>query len=282
MLTLDVKTLRANIVERIEMKDEFGQPISFADLPAAKALQGQSYAEALVHYGDRKTGRSLWSVVKASPIFDETGQVQYAVNIFSDLTARMELEQRKDEFIGMASHELKTPITSLKGYTQLLKMRLEKQGVAESVAMLDRMDKQLTRLTQLIADFLDVSKIQAGQLDFAREPIDLDAFVHDIADTMQQISPTHSITMHGAAHTHILGDRDRLEQVFTNLISNAVKYSPQANQVDISIAASQSIVTVSIRDYGIGIPQEHQQKIFERFYRVSDVHDKTFPGLGMG
>jgi len=282
MLSFDVETLRAHIVERFELTDEFGQPVSFSDLPAAKALQGQSYAETLIHYRDRHTGKSLWSVVKASPIFDETGQLHYAVNIFSDLTARMELEQRKDEFIGMASHELKTPITSLKGYTQLLKMKLAKQGLAEPVAMLDRMERQLTRLTQLIADLLDVSKIQAGQLDYAEEPIDIDAFIHDMVDTMQQLSPTHTITIHGTAHTPIVGDSDRLEQVFTNLISNAVKYSPQANHVDISITASQDTVTVSIRDYGIGIPQEHQQKIFERFYRVSDVHDKTFPGLGMG
>lgn len=282
MLTIDLETLRAHILERLEMKDEFGQPVSFGDLPATKALQGQSYAEALVHYRDRQTGSSLWSVVKASPIIDETGQVQYAVNIFSDITARMKLEQRKDEFIGMASHELKTPITSLKGYTQLLKRQLEKQGVTEQVAMLDRMETQLTRLTHLISDLLEVSKIQAGQLDYAKEPIDIDALVHAIADMMQQISTTHSITIHGASHTQIVGDSDRLEQVFTNLINNAVKYSPQAKHVDISITASQNTVTVSIRDYGIGIPQEHQQKIFDRFYRVSDVHNKTFPGLGMG
>jgi PAS domain S-box-containing protein len=282
MLAFDKETLRAHIVERMELKDEFGQPVSFADLPATKALQGQSYAETLINYRDRLTGRSFWSVVKASPIVDDAGQVQLVVNIFSDITVRMELEQRKDEFMSMASHELKTPITSLKGYTQLLKMRMEKQGGAESVAMLDRMDKQLTRLTQLIADFLDVSKIQAGQLDFAREPIDFDAFIHDIADTMQQISTTHTITIHGATQTRIIGDRDRLEQVFTNLLSNAVKYSPQATQVDISMTASQDTVTVSIRDYGIGIPKEHQPKIFERFYRVSGIHDKTFPGLGMG
>jgi PAS domain S-box-containing protein len=282
MLTFDVERLRAHILERIEMKDEFGQAVSFTDLPATKVVQGQSYAEALVRYSDRYTGTSRWSVVKASPVVDETGQVQLVVNIFSDLTTRMELEQRKDEFMSMASHELKTPITSLKGYTQLLKMKLAKQGLAEPVAMLDRMERQLTRLTQLIADLLDVSKIQAGQLDFAEEPIDLDALVCDIADTMQQISPTHTITVHGAAHTPIVGDGDRLEQVFTNLISNAVKYSPQANQVDIFMTASQDTVTVSIRDYGIGIPQEHQQKILERFYRVSEVHDKTFPGLGMG
>ena len=282
MLAFDMETLRAHIVERIEMKDEFGHPVTFSDLPATKALQGQSYAEMLVHYRQRHTGRSSWSVVKASPIVNEHGQVQLAVNIFSDVTARMELEQRKDEFLGMASHELKTPITSLKGYTQLLKKRFEKQGLPESVAMLVRMEKQLDRLTHLITDLLDVSKIQAGQVDFAQEPIDIDAFVHDMAEVMQLISPTHTITIQGASHKHIIGDRDRLEQVFINLISNAVKYSPQATHVDIFITASEGTVTVSIRDYGIGIPKEHQPKIFERFYRVSDVHDKTFPGLGMG
>jgi len=282
MLAFDMETLRAHLVEQIEMMDEFGQPVTFSDLPSAKALQGQSRAEMLVHYRLRHTGRSSWSVVKASPIVDEAGQVQLVVNIFSDVTARVELEQRKDEFLGMASHELKTPITSLKGYTQLLKMRIGKQGAAESVAMLDRMEKQLDRLTHLITDLLDVSKIQAGQIDFAREPIDIDAFVHTIAEAMQFISPTHAITVQGASHARIMGDRDRLEQVFINLISNAVKYSPETSRVDIFITASDGTVTVSVRDYGIGIPQEHQQKIFERFYRVSSGNGKTFPGLGMG
>jgi signal transduction histidine kinase len=281
-LAFDVKTLRAHIVERFELTDEFGQPVSFTDLPATKVLQGQSYAETLVHYRDKHTGRSWWSVVKASPIVDEHGQVQLAVNIFSDVTARMELEQRKDEFISMASHELKTPITSLQGYTHLLKRRLEKQGVPELEEWLNKMEKQITRLTHLIADFMDVSKIQAGQLAYVKEPIDLDALLHDIADAMQHISETHTVTLHGAAHTHIVGDSDRLGQVFTNLISNAIKYSHQATNVDISIVTNLDMVTVSIRDYGIGIPPEHQQKIFDRFYRVSDVHDKTFPGLGMG
>ena len=161
-------------------------------------------------------------------------------------------------------------------------MRLDKQGVPELVEWLNKMEKQITRLTHLITDLLDVSKIQAGQLAYDKEPIDIDALLYDIADTMQHISATHTITIHGAAHTHIVGDSDRLGQVFTNLISNAVNYSPQATNVDISIVATPDTVTVSIRDYGIGIPPEQQQKIFERFYRVSDVQDKTFPGLGMG
>ena len=200
MLAFDVKTLRTHILEQFALTDEFGQPLSFTDLPALKVLQGQSYAETLVHYRDTHTGRSWWSVLKASPIVDEQGQVQLAVNIFSDVTARMELEQRKDEFMSMASHELKTPLTSLQGYTQLLKRRLDKQGVPELVEWLNKMEKQITRLTHLITDLLDVSKIQAGQLAYDKEPIDIDALLHDIADTMQPLSPTHIL-----AHVHFWG-----------------------------------------------------------------------------
>ena len=187
-----------------------------------------------------------------------------------------------DDFIGMASHELKTPITTLKGRAQLLKRRLEKQGQTEAVENLARMEEQINRLNRLVTDLLDVSKIQAGRLDYAQEQIDVDAFLHDIVQTAQEATSTHTLVVHGASHTTITGDRDRLEQVFFNLISNAVKYSPHAEQVDISIATTQDMMTVSIRDYGVGIPTAHHSKIFDRFYRVQDVNDRTFPGLGMG
>jgi PAS domain S-box-containing protein len=230
----------------------------------------------------RKDGTKVDVSLSISPVKDRAGNIIGAAKIARDITERRELERRKDEFISIASHELKTPITALKGFTHLLLRKFERQGVQEAVPILTKMEAQINRLAKLIDDLLDASKIQAGKLDYAKESIDIDALVHDIADTIQQISTTHTITIHGASHTHIVGDSDRLGQVFTNLISNAVKYSPQANQVDISLAASQNTVTVSVRDYGIGIPKEHQSKIFDRFYRVSDVHDKTFPGLGMG
>lgn len=282
MLAIDVETLRASYVERFEMKDEFGQSISFTDLPAMKALQGQSYAEALVNYVDRHTGRSLWSVVKASPIFDEHGHVQFAVNIFSDLTARMELEQRKDEFIGMASHELRTPITVLKGLAQLLKRKLEQQELTEPVLTLSKMETQIDRLTRLVNDLLDVTKIQTGQLDSTEERIAVDALISDIVETMQQMSTTHTLTIQGVSGSDIRGDRDRLEQVFFNLKSNAIKYSPSATNVDIHVTSPKDRVIVSVHDYGVGIPQAYQDKLFDRFFRVSDDKYKAFPGLGMG
>jgi PAS domain S-box-containing protein len=249
--------------------------------------EGKDYIN--VWKGRHKDGTTVWIDVKTSLLRTSEGTAIGFIGVGKDITERKqieeqrrELEQRKDEFMGMASHELKTPITSLKGYTQLLKRKLEKQGLPESVALLNKMERQLTRLNKLISDLLDVSKIQAGKLDYAQESIDIDALIHEIADTIQQISTTHTITIHGASHAKIIGDSDRLRQVFSNLISNAVKYSPKANQVDIYLAASQNTVTVSIQDYGIGIPREHQQKIFDRFYRVSGLQDKTFPGLGMG
>jgi PAS domain S-box-containing protein len=199
-----------------------------------------------------------------------------------DISERKKLERRKDEFISMASHELKTPITSLKGFAQLIQRRLEQQGMSELMYYLARMQTQLNTLTKLVNDLLDVSKIQAGRLDYAQESVDLDALVHEVVELLQQTTTTHTIRLSGASQAHIVGDRDRLGQVFTNMLTNAIKYSPQAKYVDVQIIPSAEQVTVSVCDYGVGIPAAHQGKIFDRFYRVQDYHDKTFPGLGMG
>ena len=282
MLALDLESLRTYYLDRFEIRDESGQLVSYSMLPAYKALQGERYAEALLQYSNRQTGITFWALVKASPIFDERGQVQFSVNIFSDLTGRMELEQRKNTFIGMASHELKTPITSLKGFTQLLSRKIEKQDMQGSSKLLASMETQITRLTKLIDDLLDVAKIEAGNLEYAEESFELNTLIQDIVETIQQTSSTHTVTIHGTAQNQVIGDSDRLGQVFINLITNAIKYSPDAKTVDVSITNADDEVVVSVRDYGIGISQEHQSKVFERFYRVYDDKEKIFPGLGMG
>jgi len=227
----------------------------------------------------RKDGSRI-SVLIGAAILQER-PLQWACFIL-DISERKALERRKDEFISMASHELKTPITVLTGYAYLIQRRLEKQGMSELVQDLARMQTQLNTLTKLVNELLDVSKIQAGRLDYAQETVDLDAVVHEVVELLQQTSATHTIRLSGASHAHILGDRVHLSQVFTNLLTNAIKYSPQAKDVDVQIIKSAETVTVSIRDYGVGIPPAHQGKIFERFYRVQDDYNKAFPGLGMG
>jgi signal transduction histidine kinase len=199
-----------------------------------------------------------------------------------DNSARKELEQRKDDFISMASHELRNPLTSVKMQAQLVRKRLERQGLHEAAAALSRVEEPVKRLERLTAELLDVSKIQAGRLEYIRETVDLDALLWEIADTMQQTHPSHSILVRGTVGTSLIGDRNRLEQVFTNLLSNASKYSPGAETIEIDLSASPETVTVSVRDHGLGIPREQRDKIFDRFYRVTGPRQSAIPGLGMG
>ncbi|GHO87189.1 hypothetical protein KSZ_51950 [Dictyobacter formicarum] len=205
-----------------------------------------------------------------------------AIGFVLDNSARKELEQRKDDFINMASHELRNPLTALKMQTQLVRKRLEKQSQHEAATALARMEGPIKQLERLIAELLDVSKIQAGRLEYVRERVDLDELLREVTATIHHLHPSHTILVRGSVHTSLIGDRDRLGQVFTNLLSNAIKYSPDAQTVEMDLSASDEVVTIRVRDHGLGIPRELRDKIFERFYRVTDPKRKAIPGLGMG
>ncbi|GHO63516.1 hypothetical protein KSC_024080 [Ktedonobacter sp. SOSP1-52] len=204
------------------------------------------------------------------------------ISFVLDNSARKELEQRKDDFISMAGHELRNPLAVVKMQTQLVRKRLERQSHHEAATALSRVEGPVKQLERLIGELLDVSKIQAGKLEYRQETVDLDALLHEVADTMQQIHTTHAIVVRGAAPHSLVGDKDRLGQVFTNLISNAIKYSPGGETVEMDLSTSEEMVTVRVRDHGLGIPQEQRDKIFERFYRVTGPRQKAIPGLGMG
>ncbi|EFH81057.1 PAS domain-containing sensor histidine kinase [Ktedonobacter racemifer] len=206
----------------------------------------------------------------------------HTIGFVLDNSARKELEQRKDDFISMASHELRNPLAALKMQIQLVRKRLERQSHHEAATALSRVEGPVKQLERLIGELLDVSKIQAGRLEYLQETVDLDALLHEVADTMQQLSTTHTIVVRGAAPRVLVGDKDRLGQVFTNLLSNAIKYSPGAETVEMDLSASEETVTVRVHDHGLGIPREQRDKIFERFYRVAGPKQKAIPGLGMG
>ncbi len=195
---------------------------------------------------------------------------------------RHALEQRKDEFISMASHELRTPLTSLLGYTQLLQRQLAGFDHPHALHTLARMETQIKRLSRLITDLLDLSKIQAGKLTFIEEAVDMDALVREVVEQLQQTSTLHQISIEGSVPGTIIGDRGLLSQVLINLLTNAMKYSPQATQVIVHLTSAAESLTISVQDFGIGIPITEQEKVFERFYRVAGKQKRTTAGLGVG
>jgi signal transduction histidine kinase len=162
---------------------------------------------------------------------------------------------------------------------------LDFEGSSDNAAafnMLTKMDRQVNKLTNLIGDLLDVSKANAGQLNFYFEKIDFNELVKEVIDEMQRTTKTHTIETKLANTEIIEGDRNRLEQVIMNLISNAIKYSPKADKVVITSYTKNNQVRLCVQDFGIGVPASQQSKLFTRFFRATTERKNTFPGLGLG
>ena len=245
---------------------------------AVKALRETGSSGAYETEYLHKSGRRVPVLVAVTRI----EQTETCMGFVLDISERKELEKRKDEFISMASHELKTPLTSLKGFLGLLQRRLTTQGDEQALHYVARMDAQVNRLTKLVNDLLDLSKMQTGQLDYREERFEVDALVQEIVENVQGTTQTHHLLLAGQTGAEVFGDRDRIGQVLMNLLNNAIKYSPQADRVLVRVAKDQNKALVCVQDFGIGIAKEHQHKIFERFYQVTDPEEKTYPGLGIG
>ncbi len=188
----------------------------------------------------------------------------------------------RDEFISVASHELKTPITSMKMYLQGLQKRFEQKRDNDTLHFFAKIDDQINKLAVLINDLLNVSKIQHGKLEFNFEAVDLNEVVKETVDTIQETAKKHTIRIEGKITKKVQADRYRIYQVLTNLLTNALKYSPDADKVDVTLTSERDVAVVTVRDFGIGIDKQHQQEIFNPFYRVASADEKTYPGLGMG
>lgn len=275
----------SEIFSRYDLVDEQGQPFSPDLFTHRRVFAGEPEARSVIGYTEPQTGQpTRWSMVTSRPVRDERGEVALVISIIHDITERMMVERRKDEFISMTSHELKTPVTSLKGFTNVLQRRLTKQGDMQGLHYLARMDAQLDKLTTLISDLLDISRMQSGKLELRAEPFELDTLIDETVENVQVTTSTHRLLVEGRTGAQIFGDKERLAQVYVNLLTNAIKYSPHADKVVVHLFrdddAQQAIV--SVQDSGIGIDKTHHEKIFERFYQVTDPEEKTYPGLGIG
>ena len=234
---------------------------------------------------DRKIssqGVYRWHLGHALPFKDNDGKIIGWFGVCTDIDDQKKAMEKKDEFISMASHELKTPVTSLKAYTQILMMTLGGEGNTVASDMLSKMDKQINKLTSLIADLLDASKANSGQLNLTIESFDFNELVKEVTDELQRTTATHTIKLYLANTETINGDRNRLGQVIINLVSNAIKYSPQANEVIITSQSNKDTIKLCVQDFGIGISSSEQPKLFTRFFRVANSKTNTYPGLGLG
>jgi signal transduction histidine kinase len=198
-----------------------------------------------------------------------------------DKKAIEELMKKKDEFMNVASHELKTPITTMKAYLQILQKMVPANGTASAGDFIMKANKQIVKLTGLVDDLLDVTKIHAGKMVYHFSSIDLAALIEEIVSQTQFSVQTHRIVIKNNVPVIVHGEKNRLEQVLSNFLSNAVKYSPGANEVIISSDLVNNEVKVSVRDFGIGIPPDQQEYVFDRFFRVQE-SSRKFSGLGLG
>ncbi len=233
------------------------------------------------HRIKHKNGSFIWMECVLTNQLTDPNVCAVVIN-YRDVNTKRQLEIQKDEFIGIASHELKTPVTSIKGYTQVLKNRFGKEGNIKAVELLSRMDGQINKLTSLIADLLDSNKIEGGKLQFHEGYFDFNELTTEIVEEMQLTSTKHTIIKKLATTKTISGDRDRIGQVITNLLSNAIKYSPHSDKIIITTSEDKENITLCAQDFGVGVPKEKQYKVFDRFFRVGGKERDTFAGLGLG
>ncbi|MEO8568612.1 MAG: ATP-binding protein [Ginsengibacter sp.] len=284
--TLGTVCLRADLKELSAIKAK-QYDLSFAIL-----LIGVGLAFLISFIVQPYISKRLFSLVKVMHQVSETGDYSQHVNaegkdeistlsyVFNNLMDQVrESQRKKDEFIGIASHELKTPLTSIKGYLQVLDSIEEKQPNKQYI---QKTLASVNRFQQLIFDLLDVSKIQSGQLHLNISHFDIDILIDEAIASFQVISPNHNILKKGQNISVIVAaDRQRIEQVLINLLSNAVKYSPAANEVYVYTQKTEKDFIIKIRDFGIGIAKEEQPRVFDRFYRAKD-NSVLISGFGLG
>ncbi len=223
-----------------------------------------------------------WIRVQGIVTVNAEGKPARVMGILQDITAGKELEFQKDTFIGIASHELKTPVTTIKAYVQIMEQQFRETGDTRFADMMNRVDRQVNRLNFLISDLLDVTKINSGKIQFNMSDFNFGEMLEEVTDDIRRVSNRHSIRTDFGYTGAVHADRERLSQVLTNLVNNAIKYSPNADHVNVTTREHEGIVEVCVEDFGIGISADKQDRVFEQFYRVSGTRQNTFPGLGLG
>lgn len=199
-----------------------------------------------------------------------------------DVTVFVEEEARKNDFMAMVNHELKTPLTSMKSYLQVLLGIAKKEGNAFQINALTRAEIQARKMSVMIHDFLDLARLQDGKIALNKTTFELQHLIEEIAGDAPFLTSHHHIDVTGFENIRIEADRDKIGQVLNNLLTNAIKYSPKGGTVTFGCEKHDGKVRIFVKDEGIGISPEDQKRLFERFYRSRDEKINKISGFGIG
>jgi PAS domain S-box-containing protein len=269
-----------------------GKPL-FEGLPEARGQGFEELLREVYHSGkaftayDRpadlprngKVERIYLNFVYA-PLRDSNGVVNAIMAVASDVTEQVLAQQKKDDFIGIASHELKTPLTSLKASIQLMERLTSKEPNNKLEKLITQSGISVNKLAYLVEDLLNVSKLNEGQLNFNKEHFALSKVMNDCCQHVR-LEGTHELTVQGDLALQVFADMHRIDQVIVNLVNNAVKYAPKSGDIIITIERLDNFAKVSVKDFGPGIPEDKLIYLFQRYYRV-DSSGHQISGLGLG
>lgn len=231
---------------------------------------------------NQQTGEVKW-VRATGKVFKATdGKPAEYSGLFMDITERKLDDLRKNDFIGMVSHELKTPLTTLSAYVQMLESKAKKTDDAFTAGALDKANNQIKKMTAIINGFLNISRLDAGKIILNKQKFEINQLALDMVIEAKLAISKHHITFIPCEAVTLNADRDKIGSVISNLLSNAVKYSPRGEAVEVACSTDGSTLTLSVRDEGMGIKPQHLDKLFDRFYRVETKHTQHISGFGIG
>jgi PAS domain S-box-containing protein len=218
-----------------------------------------------------------------SPVKNASGKIIGSSKIARDISERKQAERRKNDFIGMVSHELKTPLTSVRSYVQMLLLEAKKRNSDGFIInALTRTDVQTKKMAHMIQDFLNLARLEDGKVQLQKNVFELNELVREIAGDAQLFTSHHVIRVESCPNISVKADRNKIGQVLMNLLTNAIKYSPKGGDITIACILGAGKVTVRVRDNGVGISPVEQKRLFKRFYRVESEQMTTISGFGIG
>jgi two-component system, OmpR family, phosphate regulon sensor histidine kinase PhoR len=259
-----------------------GVPIRSDGHAIARALRGETvhHSEILIR---RRDGTPVTLAASVAPVHEHRdNHITLAVAVLRDVTELKRLERLRDEFLSMAAHELKTPITTLKAYVQTLQRFPAQAGSADQTEIFKLLDQQCNRVARLVQELLEVSRLQVGSLQLRPKPFDVADLADDVVSSLHRVVPDHHLVLEADRGAFVTADPERIQQVLLNLIDNAGKFSRPGSDIVVRVQRQGNQVVTSVADSGIGIAAEKQALLFRRFSQAHAGTEHDRGGLGLG